>query len=89
MFFLFQDPHFKKKNEKRRIISTSLLAEYAYLLAVGGRVYIITDVKELFDWEYSHLKKHPLFQEVLEKDYVSLNILYKAPTHTYHIIGRW
>lgn len=87
MFFLFQDPHFKKKNEKRRIISTSLLAEYAYLLAVGGRVYIITDVKELFDWEYSHLKKHQLFQEVLEKDYVSLNMFCSAPIDTCHIVG--
>jgi tRNA (guanine-N7-)-methyltransferase len=70
---LFQDPHFKKKNAKRRIISTTLLAEYAYLMAVGGRVYIITDVKELYDWEYEHLKKHPLFEEVAEKDYVSIS----------------
>lgn len=87
MFFLFQDPHFKKKNEKRRIISTTLLAEYAYLLAIGGRVYIITDVKELFDWEYSHLKKHPLFQEVLEKDYVRTRRLQEAPINKCIIIG--
>ncbi|XP_077185071.1 tRNA (guanine-N(7)-)-methyltransferase isoform X3 [Paroedura picta] len=32
MFFLFPDPHFKKTKHKWRIISTTLLAEYAYVL---------------------------------------------------------
>ena len=33
-----------------RIINPSLLAEYAYVLGVGGRVYIVTDVEDLFEW---------------------------------------
>lgn len=33
MFFLYPDPHFKKAKHKWRIINTSLLAEYAYILA--------------------------------------------------------
>jgi tRNA G46 methylase TrmB len=32
-------------NHRRRIIQTTLLAEYAYLLAVGGTLYTITDVQ--------------------------------------------
>ena len=32
-------------NHRRRIIQTTLLAEYAYLLAVGGMLYTITDVQ--------------------------------------------
>ncbi|XP_070592135.1 tRNA (guanine-N(7)-)-methyltransferase isoform X2 [Erythrolamprus reginae] len=32
MFFLFPDPHFKKTKHKWRIISSTLLAEYAYIL---------------------------------------------------------
>lgn len=32
MFFLFPDPHFKKTKHKWRIISSTLLAEYAYVL---------------------------------------------------------
>ncbi|CBI20788.3 unnamed protein product, partial [Vitis vinifera] len=32
MFFLFPDPHFKEKNHRRRVISTHLLDEYAYVL---------------------------------------------------------
>ena len=46
MFFLFPDPHFKKAKHKWRIINETLLAEYAYVLAVGGRVYAVTDVRE-------------------------------------------
>lgn len=36
MFFLFPDPHFKKTKHKWRIISSNLLAEYAYVLHPGG-----------------------------------------------------
>lgn len=38
MFFLFPDPHFKKTKHKWRIISSTLLAEYAYVLRVGVSV---------------------------------------------------
>jgi len=38
MFFLFPDPHFKKTKHKWRIISPTLLAEYAYVLQVGVSV---------------------------------------------------
>ncbi|XP_033751229.1 uncharacterized protein LOC117335378 isoform X2 [Pecten maximus] len=42
MFFLFPDPHFKKTKHKWRIISETLLAEYAYVLSIGGVVYTLT-----------------------------------------------
>ncbi|KAH9057883.1 putative methyltransferase-domain-containing protein [Lactarius vividus] len=47
LFFLFPDPHFKLRKHKARIISPTLLAEYAYVLRPGGIVYTITDVKDL------------------------------------------
>ena len=53
MFFLFPDPHFKKAKHKWRIINETLLAEYAYVLRVGGKIYTVTDVEDLFDWEVS------------------------------------
>jgi tRNA (guanine-N(7)-)-methyltransferase len=49
-FFLFPDPHFKLRKHKARIISPTLLAEYAYVLRPGGVVYTITDVKDLAEW---------------------------------------
>lgn len=37
-------------NHRRRIIQTTLLAEYAYLMAVGGTLYTITDVQVRALW---------------------------------------
>jgi tRNA (guanine-N7-)-methyltransferase len=70
MFFLYPDPHFKKSKHKWRIINQSLLAEYAYVLAIGGIVYTVTDVKELHDWMKQHFTEHPLFEQVLEEELV-------------------
>ena len=61
MFFLFPDPHFKKTKHKWRIINTSLLAEYAYVLEEGGVVYTATDVEDLHQWMVEHLTAFPLF----------------------------
>ncbi|KAJ3375623.1 tRNA (guanine-N(7)-)-methyltransferase [Allomyces arbusculus] len=64
MFFLFPDPHFKKKKHKARIISPTLLSEYAYFLRPGGIVYTITDVRDLHEWMVQHLDEHPLFERI-------------------------
>ena len=45
--FINLDPHFKEKKHKWRIISDTLLSEYAYLLKVNGRIYTNTDVHDL------------------------------------------
>ncbi|KAG1725346.1 putative methyltransferase [Suillus paluster] len=68
LFFLFPDPHFKARKHKARIISPTLLAEYAYVLAPGGIVYTITDVEDLAQWMRAHLEAHPLFQFVEEQE---------------------
>lgn len=67
LFFLFPDPHFKSRKHKARIISPTLLAEYAYALRPGGIIYTITDVKDLHEWMKSHLEAFPLFESVDEK----------------------
>ncbi|SJX65368.1 probable TRM8-part of complex required for 7-methylguanosine modification [Sporisorium reilianum f. sp. reilianum] len=64
LFFLFPDPHFKSRKHKARIISPTLLAEYAYVLRPKGIVYIITDVKDLYEWMDRHLGQHPLFRRL-------------------------
>ncbi|KAF5842634.1 putative methyltransferase-domain-containing protein [Dunaliella salina] len=81
MFFLFPDPHFKAANHRRRIINTTLVTEYAYLLAPGGWLYTITDVEELGNWMRDRLDTHPMFERVseeeLEKD-PAAGLLYEA-----------
>ena len=68
IFFLFPDPHFKKVKHKWRIINTTLLAEYAYLLAEGGMIYTATDVEDLHVWMTTHLSSHPLFEPLEEAE---------------------
>ncbi|KAI0346334.1 putative methyltransferase [Trametopsis cervina] len=68
LFFLFPDPHFKVRKHKARIISPTLLAEYAYVLQPGGIVYTITDVRNLHEWMKSHLEAFPLFEHISEDD---------------------
>lgn len=71
MFFLFPDPHFKARKHKARIISPTLLAEYAYVLAPQGRLYIATDVHDLFLWMQTHLDQCELFRRLDEEDQVT------------------
>ncbi|KAL9549222.1 tRNA (guanine-N(7)-)-methyltransferase (tRNA(m7G46)-methyltransferase) [Mucor bainieri] len=68
VFFLFPDPHFKQRKHKARIISSTLLAEYAYALRVGGILYTITDVKDLHLWMVKHLDEHPLFEKLTDEE---------------------
>lgn len=63
LFFCYPDPHFKRKKNRQRVISSQLLAEYAYVLKEReGIAYIVTDVEELFRWMVERFEKHPLFE---------------------------
>ncbi|OLL23635.1 tRNA (guanine-N(7)-)-methyltransferase [Neolecta irregularis DAH-3] len=64
MFFCFPDPHFKVRKHKARIITPTLLTEYAYVLQPGGIIYTITDVLDLHQWMVKHLEEHPLFERL-------------------------
>jgi tRNA (guanine-N7-)-methyltransferase len=69
LFFCFPDPNFKRKNHGRRIVSERLLSEYAYLLKPKiGRLYCITDVKELAEWHETKCDQHPLFRRLSEEE---------------------
>ncbi|KAF3904374.1 hypothetical protein AA313_de0210322 [Arthrobotrys entomopaga] len=68
MFFCFPDPHFKARKHKARIISPTLIAEYAYILRPGGIIYTITDVEDLHLWMAKHLEEHPMFERLTEEE---------------------
>jgi len=68
MFFCFPDPHFKKKNYRRRIINQALLGEYAFALRPGGKLYTISDVFDLHKWMDDHLARHPCFEKVSDAE---------------------
>lgn len=72
LFFCYPDPHFKKKKNRQRIISTQLLAEYAFVLEEGtGVAYIVTDVPELFEWMATRFERHPLFERRSDEEHSS------------------
>ena len=68
MFFLFPDPHFKKKKHKARIITKQLLGEYCYCLKPGGILYTCTDVKDLHEWMVAKCDAFPLLERLSEEE---------------------
>lgn len=71
LFFCFPDPHFKRKNFPRRIVSTRLLDEYAYVLRPQvGKLYTITDVQALHEWHVAQCAAHPLFARIPDDELV-------------------
>jgi tRNA (guanine-N7-)-methyltransferase len=37
-------------------------------MRVGGKIYVVTDVKDLFDWEVRHMEGHPLLEKVPDEE---------------------
>lgn len=69
LFFCFPDPQFKPSHHRRRIVNTQLLAEYAYVLRPGtGRLYTISDVKDLSNWMAAHSDAHQCFERIPEEE---------------------
>jgi len=48
------------KNHRRRCINRNSLSEFGYILKEGGLLYVVTDVKELQDWQLNLLDAHPV-----------------------------
>ena len=68
IFFCYPDPHWKKKNIRRRIISPGLVQEYAYWLRVGGLIYTVSDVEGLEQWMIQCLDDSPLFERLTDAE---------------------
>lgn len=68
IFICFPDPHFKTQNHRWRIINFGFLSEYAYVLKNWGRLYCITDVKELHEWHLLHLNGHSMFRKISDEE---------------------
>uniref|UniRef100_A0A7S0ZE40 tRNA (guanine-N(7)-)-methyltransferase n=1 Tax=Timspurckia oligopyrenoides TaxID=708627 RepID=A0A7S0ZE40_9RHOD len=64
LLICYPDPHFKKKKHRQRIVSPQLLAEYAYIMAPHGLLYIVTDVEELYQWMTNRIDAFSQFQRV-------------------------
>jgi tRNA (guanine-N7-)-methyltransferase len=62
VFVHFPDPWWKKRHAKRRVLSHGLLDHLARLIAVGGELFIQTDVEERAQAIDALLREHPAFE---------------------------
>lgn len=46
----------------------ALLPKLLHELVFSGKIYTITDVKDLHDWMVSHISNHPLFRQLSEEE---------------------
>ncbi len=60
-YFNFPDPWWKKRHQKRLLISSSLLDELSRLLSPDGELFIQTDVEERAMTYRNILEQHPTF----------------------------
>lgn len=49
-------------------MSTTLAAEYAFVVKPGGIIYTITDVEDLHNWMVMHFIAHPNFERISEEE---------------------
>ena len=82
MFILYPDPHFKRIKHKWRIVSTTLLAEYAFVIRPNGRLYTITDVLDVHNWIVSQVATHPLFRRITPEEMADDPIVSLLPEST-------
>ena len=77
LFFCFPDPHFKRSNYRRRIINTSFLDYYTYILQLDGLLYFITDVYDLYVWMCEHCDIHPLLMRITDNEWLDNDKCYQ------------
>jgi tRNA (guanine-N7-)-methyltransferase len=68
LFFMHPDPHWKRNNVRRRIITPGLVQRYAHWLAIGGYLYTCSDVPELEEWMVKCLDESPQFERVSDAE---------------------
>lgn len=66
IFILFPDPHFKKKKHRVRMVTRATIPFFHYSLKDEGRIYLSTDVKDLYYQMLEDLT--PFFKKISEED---------------------
>jgi tRNA (guanine-N7-)-methyltransferase len=67
IFILFPDPWPKARHHKRRLVQAETVAEFARVLAPGGRLRFATDWADYADWALERFTKSPAFRWTAER----------------------
>ncbi|MDY7021745.1 MAG: tRNA (guanosine(46)-N7)-methyltransferase TrmB [Cyanobacteriota bacterium] len=70
----FPDPWFKRRHQRRRMVQPELVAELSRFVAVGGEIFIQSDVKAVVEYICDLFSDCPTFQR-LGKDFQAENPL--------------
>lgn len=71
IFIFHPDPWFKKRHHKRRVINPKLLNLCGQKLMPKGKIYISTDVLELFEDIQLQFKENPSYQPISDPEFWS------------------
>ncbi len=71
IFIFHPDPWFKTRHHKRRIVTDDLLKTAAQKLKPGGKLYLSTDVADLWDDMQAKVQKQPAFQPCEDPEFWS------------------
>jgi tRNA (guanine-N7-)-methyltransferase len=71
----FPDPWFKKKHHKRRVVQQELVGELATYLAVGGEVFIQSDIEEVESEMCDRFSSDPSFKRTNNGEWLAENPL--------------
>ena len=66
IFVLFPDPWPKSRHNKRRIVQSETVAEFARLLRPGGRLRFASDWADYVDWSLLRFTANPAFRWTAE-----------------------
>lgn len=96
IFILFPDPHFKKRKQKGRVVCRQTVGIFRYLLGEGGKVYVSTDVEDLFRYMCSVFEESGFFVQdedhqsdaLFDMCYKDTDEAYRAGAKTGHTFGR-
>ena len=67
IFVLFPDPWPKSRHNKRRIVQVETAAEFARLLAPGGKLRFASDWADYVDWTLLRIAANPAFRWTAER----------------------
>ena len=80
MTIQFPDPWFKTRHAKRRVVQPELVAELASYLAIGGVVFVQSDMEFIaVEMPGNHFAAHPTYQKVGTEEWLAENPL-QVPT---------
>jgi tRNA (guanine-N7-)-methyltransferase len=81
----FPDPWFKNKHHKRRVVQPELVNDLATYLAIGGEVFMQSDIEEVEREMCDRFSSHPSFKRQHNGEWLAENPL---PVATEREIGR-